>query len=277
LPVCVRPAQSDDCRGDMTFFGNQTLGARIERCDDVDDAGKLLHTIKRRADDGLKGKVGRDEALRFEDDQILLGEWLGETRSEDLLRPVGFGAENIERRPRDRRLKARHEDRARDHHDDPDSNYEPVVTCHSRAEPGKRRAFGERGPRMTGVQGPGGTGDFDARMKRTPREWGQGTIRHSLFSGLAAHLAPPAAAPPGSVARRTRFLGALRSSTSSSSGWSLAIGRAHLVSCPRAWARHRDGLERPSPFEAPGVLAIESFKNQRIRGAAPKSQREGDR
>src|SRR5918993_291561 len=48
-----------------------------------------------------------------------------------------------------------------------------------------------------------------------------------------------------------------------------------IESCLRAWTRQRDGLKRPSPIAAPGMLTIESFKNQRIRGPAPKAQREG--
>ena len=104
--------------------------------------GSLLHTIECRADHGLKREIGRNEALRFEDDQILLGEWLVETRSEDLLRLIGIGGDNIERGSGDRRLEARHQERAPDHDDDPDSNHEPVVAHHGRAEPGKRRAFG---------------------------------------------------------------------------------------------------------------------------------------
>jgi hypothetical protein len=39
----------------------------------------------------------------------------------------------------------------------------------------------------------------------------------------------------------------------------------------RAW--HRDGLKRPSPIEAPGMLTVESLKSKRIRGPAPKAQR----
>ena len=137
----------------MTFFGDQPLGPGIERPDDADDAGQLLDTIERRADDGLECEIGRDEALRFEDDQILLGEWLVEARAEDLLRAVGIRGENIERRPRDRRLKARHQDRAADHDDDPDGDHEPVVARHGRAEPGECRAFGK------GTPGDWGLGD----------------------------------------------------------------------------------------------------------------------
>src|SRR5215213_1110304 len=39
------------------------------------------------------------------------------------------------------------------------------------------------------------------------------------------------------------------------------------------WARHRAGLERPSPIEAPSVQTIEAFKNQRIRGPPPRAKR----
>ena len=134
----------------MTLFGDQTLGARIERRDDADDAGELLHTIERRTDDGLEGEIGRDEALRFEDDEILLGEWLVEPRCQDLLRAIGVGGEDIERGTRDRRLKTRHQNRAADHDDDPDGDDEPVVTRHGRAEPGERRAFGKETSVLTG-------------------------------------------------------------------------------------------------------------------------------
>jgi hypothetical protein len=56
----------------------------------------------------------------------------------------------------------------------------------------------------------------------------------------------------------------------------LAAGQAPLVSGNWVWAWHRDGLERPSPIEAPGMLTIEPFKSQRIRGPTPKAKR-GDR
>ena len=156
LPVRVGPAQPDDRRGDMTLFGDQTLGARIERRDDADDAGELLHAIERRTDDGLECEIGRDEALRFEDDEILLGEWLVEPRCQDLLRAIGVGGENIERGARDRRLKARHQERAADDDDDPDGDDEPVVARHGRAEPGKRRASREETPGDWGLGTPKG-------------------------------------------------------------------------------------------------------------------------
>ena len=66
---------------------------------------------------------------------------------------------------------------------------------------------------------------------------------------------------------------ASRCAPSSPCSRSLAAGQAHLVSGTRVWAWHRDGLERPSPIKAPDMLTIESFKSQRIRGPAPKSQR----
>src|SRR5215207_8482588 len=102
----------------MTLFGDQTLGARIERRDDTDDAGELLYTIERRTDDGLEGEIGRDEALRFEDHEVLLGEWLVEPGCQDLLRAIGVGGEDIDWGPRDRRLKAWHQDRAADDDND---------------------------------------------------------------------------------------------------------------------------------------------------------------
>ena len=115
----------------MTLFGDQNLGGRrVDRRDDADDAGELLHTIERRIDDGLECGIGRDEALRFEDDEILLGEWLVESRCQDLLRAIGIGGENIEWGARDRRLKTRHQNRATDDDGDPDGDDDSVVARH---------------------------------------------------------------------------------------------------------------------------------------------------
>jgi hypothetical protein len=52
-------------------------------------------------------------------------------------------------------LKARHQDRTANYDDDPDGDHESVVTRHGRAESGKRRASGERVPRVTGDLDPG--------------------------------------------------------------------------------------------------------------------------
>jgi hypothetical protein len=51
-------------------------------------------------------------------------------------------------------LKTRHQNRAADYDDDPDADDEPVVARHGRAESAEPRAFGERGPRVTGDLDP---------------------------------------------------------------------------------------------------------------------------
>ena len=116
-----------------------------------------------------------------------------------------------------------------------------------------------------------GTGDL--RLQGIPCERGQVTIWYLVFSGLTAHPDSPATLLPCSVACGADSLRASQFALSSQCGRSSAAPRARLVSGNRVQAWHRDGLERPSPIEAPGMLTIESFKSQRIRGPALKSQR----
>jgi hypothetical protein len=90
---------------------------------------------------------------------------------------------------------------------------------------------------------------------------------------LVAHRDSPATVLLCSVACWAGSLRASQCAPSSPCGRSLAAP-ARPVPGNRVWAWHRDGLERPLPIEAPGMLTNESFKSQRIRGPAPKSQTE---
>ena len=117
------------------------------------------------------------------------------------------------------------------------------------------------------------TGDLDPGLKGTPRERGRGTVRYLTIRELAVHVASPATVLPGSIVCGAGSLRASRCAPSSPCGRSSAAGQARLVSGNQVWAWPRDGLERPSPIEAPDTLKIESFKSLRIRGPAPKSQR----
>lgn len=172
-------------------------------------------------------------------------------------------------------MKPRHQDRAADDDDDPDGNDEPVVARHGLAEPGERRAFGETELKVGGSL-PLATSDKLTSDFRLPTPDSiVGTIRGLAVRGLAAHLAQSASALPRSreVPVSGNDPGQRQRSSSCPCDRSVATGQVRLVPDPRGWPRrHRDGLERPSPIAAPGMLTLESFKSRRIRGLTPKSQ-----